>query len=252
MKHLFDAEGRHALQQILSSEPLLAFDFDGTLAPIVPRPDDARVPAPLAQRLAELALLRPVAIVTGRRINDVAPRLGFEPRFVVGNHGAEDPSRDPEPVTLEAMDRLRRWLALHAQVLRNAGVQIEDKGLSVALHYRLAADHDRAIESIDAVLAELDPALHRFGGKCVVNIVPALAPDKGDAIASLLARSGAGSVVFVGDDVTDEAVFRRAEANWLTVRIGRDDPQSQARFFLDSHTEVACLLQTLLDALAAH
>ena len=55
MKHLFSPDGRHALEDVLQHQPLLAFDFDGTLAPIVARPDDARVPVPLARRLAQLA-----------------------------------------------------------------------------------------------------------------------------------------------------------------------------------------------------
>jgi trehalose 6-phosphate phosphatase len=128
-------------------------------------------------------------------------------------------------------------------------VRVEDKGLSVALHYRLAADRARAQAAIDDALAALDPALERFGGKCVVNVVPAGVPDKGEAVIALQQRSGAGAVVFIGDDVNDESVFRRAGPHWLTVRIGRDDPQSSARFFLDSQAEVATLLQDMLEQL---
>ncbi len=89
MKHLFTPEGLEALAAVVRAEPLLAFDFDGTLAPIVEHPDDAAVGAAVAAPLAALAARLPVAIVTGRSIGDVTPRLGFAARWVIGNHGAE-------------------------------------------------------------------------------------------------------------------------------------------------------------------
>src|SRR5690242_16341081 len=90
MRHLFSTEGEQALEAVMRQRPLLAFDFDGTLAPIVARPDEAHVPLEVSHGLAELAQALPVAVITGRSVADVRPRLGFEPRYVVGNHGAED------------------------------------------------------------------------------------------------------------------------------------------------------------------
>jgi hypothetical protein len=84
-----------------------------------------------------------------------------------------------------------------------------------------------------------------------VNVVPAGVPDKGEAVTALQQRSGAGAVVFIGDDVNDESVFRRAGAHWWTLRIGREIPQSGARFFLDSLAEVATLQQEAIDRLMA-
>jgi trehalose 6-phosphate phosphatase len=250
MRHLFEAEGRRALEAALRAQPLLAFDFDGTLAPIVERPDDAHVAAEVAERLDRLGRLRPVAVVTGRSVADVSGRLGFSPRFIVGNHGAEDPARDPG---LEAslLDGLRTRLAGHAAGLGAAGIQVEDKRFSLALHYRLAADRRRAVARIRSVLRGLDPGLRTFGGKYVVNVVLASAPDKGDAVASLVRRAACGAAVFVGDDVNDEAVFERALPNWLTVRVGRDDPATRASFFLSDHSEMGALLDAMLSALRA-
>ena len=102
MKHLFSTEGQRALEAILRRAPLLAFDFDGTLAPIVDRPGDARLPPAAAASLQVLANRLPLAIVTGRRIADVRGRLGFRPRFIVGNHGAEQ-SGDAEPDTAHVL-----------------------------------------------------------------------------------------------------------------------------------------------------
>jgi len=250
MKHLFDPEGRRALQAALQARPLLAFDFDGTLAPIVERADDARVAAEDAQRLDALSRLRPVAVVTGRSVADVTRRLGFSPQFVVGNHGAEDPGR-VRGLDVSALDDLRGGLAAQAAELYAAGVQVEDKRFSLALHYRLAPDRARALARIEALLAQLDPRLRTFGGKCVVNVVLASAPDKGDAVVSLVRRAGCGMAVFVGDDMNDEAVFERALPDWLTVRVGRDEPESRAGFFLDGHAQMQALLDLMLGDLRA-
>ena len=243
MKHLFTPEGEAALQAILALRPLLAFDFDGTLAPIVVRPDDARVPPAVARHLETIAREFPVAILTGRSVADVTPRLGFAPLYVIGNHGAEDPAGSA-PLGGDALDALRLRLAGDTG-LAAAGVVVEDKRLSLALHYRTAADPQAALARIDALLVGIEPALARFGGKFVVNVVAAGLPDKGDALLELVQRTGVEAAMFVGDDVTDEAVFRRARPPWLTVRIGRDDPRSAAMFGLDSETELVTVLARL-------
>lgn len=246
MRHLFTSDGELALGAVMRLAPLLAFDFDGTLAPIVARPDDAHVPPAVSQGLAQLAEDLPVAVITGRSVADVRPRLGFHPRYVIGNHGGEDPEVGPPSCASQALDALRHRIALHAESLIDAGVEVEDKQYSLALHYRLAPDVGAALMCIEELLQGIDPALKRFGGKCVVNIVGPGLPDKGDALATLLRRTHAGAAVFIGDDVNDEAVFMRAEPHWLTVRIGRDDPLSRAMFFLDSDAELVSVLHRML------
>lgn len=247
MKHIFSPEGQRALQALVARQPLLAFDFDGTLAPIVACPGDARVAAGVGQRLIRLAAWRPVAVVTGRAVADVRTRLGFEPTYVVGNHGAEDPRMAASQATEAALKIARERLAEHAQRLQDAGVTVEDKGGSMALHYRLAPDQDKALASIDGAVAELDGALETFGGKCVVNLVAAGAPDKGDAVQRLVQESGSDAAFFAGDDVNDEAVFALAPPHWVTVRVGHDARISKAQYFLESQGEMAELLQRMLD-----
>jgi trehalose 6-phosphate phosphatase len=75
------------------------------------------------------------------------------------------------------------------------------------------------------------------------------APDKGDAVMDLMARSGTDCAVFAGDDLNDEPVFERADGSWLTVKVGRDDPGTRAMFVLDSFGEVATMLDRMLAAL---
>jgi trehalose 6-phosphate phosphatase len=245
MRHLFTKRGEAALVAAMRRRPLLAFDFDGTLAPIVPRPEDARVPAAVSARLSWLAARVPVAIVTGRAVGDVRSRLGFAPRYVIGNHGAEDESVDAAPLT-RAIDPLRDLLSAHAGSLADAGVRTEDKGLSIALHYRLAPRPVEAAALVRGLMSRLPPTLHVFAGKMVVNVIAAHAPDKADAVRRLQSRSGAAGAFYVGDDVNDEPVFIAALPQWLTVRIGRDDRASRARYFLDSVDEVAPLLDRML------
>lgn len=241
--HLFSPAGEQALARLLRSRALLAFDFDGTLAPIVARPDDALVPTAIARRLTELSQRFPVAVVTGRSIADARPRLGFAPRYLLGNHGAEGLAWRPQS---PGLDRLRADLAPQAAALQALGVQLEDKGLSLALHYRLARDRQAALALIAELLRELPEDLASFGGKCVVNVVLRAAPDKGVAAQALLQHSGCETLLFVGDDVNDEVVFRIAQPHWLTVRIGPERAASGAMFFLAAHSEMASLLEKML------
>ena len=247
MPAIFSPEGEAALAAVLRLRPLMAFDFDGTLAPIVARPDDARVSVAVASRLGALAARLPVAIVTGRTVADVQGRLGFEPQFIVGNHGAEDAqgAAGLRPLA-ERLDALRTRLQAHAAELQAAGIQVEDKGLSLALHYRLSRDRPRAQQLIGALLESPPAGLRLFAGKMVVNAMAAEAPDKADAVRALVSRVGAGAAFFAGDDVNDEPVFEAAPPHWLTLRIGRDDRDSRARFCLDGPQEMALLLERVL------
>jgi trehalose 6-phosphate phosphatase len=246
MKHLFTPEGEAALAAALARQPLLAFDFDGTLAAIVARPEDARVPVAVVRRLEQLSRLLPLAIITGRSVDDVSERLDFRPRFIVGNHGAEGPCREAPGDWAVLLQPLRDRLRMRADELAAIGVAVEDKQYSVAMHYRLARDRGSAFGLITRLVANLGPGLKVFGGKLVVNVSAAQAPDKAQALADLVRRCEARGAVYVGDDVNDEPVFERREPSWLTVRVGRDNPNTEAMFVLEHPGEIAMLLERLL------
>lgn len=246
MKHLFSTEGEKALADVMALQPLLAFDFDGTLAPIVTRPEAARVSTAVARRLQAMAAQLPVAIVSGRRVDDVRARLGFAPHFIIGNHGAEDPEAPTVESIVSALDLLRQQLQTQGTLLGAAEVTVEDKHYSIALHYRLAHDRTRAEGAIAQVLQGAEQYLHIFGGKLVVNVMSKAAPDKADAVWRLVHRNKSLAAVFVGDDVNDEPVFARAQPDWLTVKVGREDPHSKARFYLDNAQEVGLMLDRMV------
>ena len=255
MQHLFTPDGESALTAVLRLQPLMAFDFDGTLAPIVARPDDAHIAVAVAARMKALSARLPVAIVTGRAVADVRQRLGFEPQFIVGNHGAEQDTAAPTGgvmagILASSLDGFRATLRAHADALQAVGVVVEDKGLSIALHYRLSRDRAQAQRLITDLLTPEPAGLRMFAGKMVVNAVAADAPDKAQAVHALVARLGAAAAFFAGDDVNDEPVFVSAPAQWLTLRIGREDPASRARFCLEGPQEMAMLLERVLSTLA--
>jgi len=135
-------------------------------------------------------------------------------------------------------------------VLQAAGVAVEDKGLSLALHYRLSRDRERAQALITDLLQPEPAGLRIFAGKMVVNAVPADAPDKAQAVHALVAQLGAAAAFFAGDDVNDEPVFASAPAHWFTLRVGREAPASQARFCLEGPQEMAMLLEHVLSKLS--
>ena len=247
LRPLLGPAGLAALTTLVRSPTLFAFDFDGTLAPIRPRPDDVHVSATIALRLEKLARLRPVAIVTGRQIVDVRERLGFAPTWIIGNHGAEDEG-DPDAAerAFLALDGLRERLSARADGLAGAGVLLEDKGQSLALHFRTAPDRAAASALIEDVLAGFTSTLHVFGGKLVYNAVAADAPDKAVAVQRLIARAGVQAAFFAGDDVNDEPVFDAAQPAWVTVRIGCERRVSAARFCVDGPHEMAGVLDRIL------
>jgi trehalose 6-phosphate phosphatase len=238
-----------ALRFVMQRRPLLGFDFDGTLAPIVTRPGDAKVSAALSRRLTRLCGMLPVAVVSGRSVADLQPRLPFRPRWVVGNHGAEQPPLPPDPQHVQALDPLRERLMSHAREIAEAGIGVEDKGLSIALHYRCAPVLDRALMALEPLLRLPRESTRIVGGKRVVNVTAAHAPDKGEAMASLVRSCGASCALYIGDDANDESVFQRAPAHWLTVRVGRDDPHSAAAWYVDSEADVAMVLESMLHCL---
>jgi trehalose 6-phosphate phosphatase len=244
MQHLFSPQGEAALAAVMKAQPLLAFDFDGTLAPIVSRPDEARVAHDIERRLDRLGQRLPLAIVSGRSVDDIRKRFSFEPRYVIGNHGAEDPLVPRLPPA--ALDGMRARVRLHALDLQALGVGIEDKGYSIALHYRQSNDRESALQLLGELVRDLPPGLDAYGGKLVMNIVGSSAPNKAAAVASLVRQSGAPCAVFLGDDVNDEPVFAAAAPEWLTVKVGRDDTPSLAKFYVESPDEVALVLQRML------
>lgn len=245
MNSIFSPEGTAALRHAVQASALMVFDFDGTLAPIVDDPADA-APAPeTVELLRQLRSRFKVAVVSGRATRDLAPRLGFEPTYLVGNHGAEDKGATKEPDG-PAAQWMKARVSSGAAQLRQTAVSFEDKGLSWTFHYRQAPDHEAARQAIRGLLEALPADLQAFDGKCCVNVVMATAPTKGRAVEALVAGSGATTVVFMGDDVTDETVYRLAPPAWVTIHVGRTTHANGARFYVDTQRDVIAVLRRIV------
>ena len=247
IKPLSSPEGQEALRGLSLASALYAFDFDGTLAPIVSRPDAARLSSDVEQRLARLAQSELVAVVSGRSLDDLRLRIPGEVRHLIGNHGSEGTGG---AVDTEAMRHVcRAWLAQLksplASLQNDAGIVVEDKGLTLSLHYRLAADRTSAERSLSALALQLEPVPRVIGGKLVLNLLPPNSLTKLEALVDLARREAVDRVLFVGDDQTDELVFAQAPTHWTTVRV-EPDCASRARFSIDRQSDVSALLDKLL------
>ena len=221
----------------------LVLDVDGTLAPIVARPELATVPdetrAELA-RLAERYLL--IACVSGRAGADAARLVNVPGVRIVGNHGLE--------LAPEAEALAHRIAAFRD----DTGLPVEDKGLSLSYHYREAADPTAAEAELLEVEARAKAAglVPRWGRK-VLEIRPPVEADKGTAIQILLAESGARLGLYAGDDTTDLDAFAGLRAAGLDHAVciavasdeGPRDLADGADLVVGSPTELAALLREL-------
>lgn len=208
----------------LRSDPgsaAIVSDLDGTLAPIVERPEDARVPPKPQQLLAELAgRFALVACVSGRRAVDARSLVGLDELTYVGNHGLEllEPG-DAEPVLLPeaqaAEADVERFAREHldAAQLDEVGLRIEDKGPILALHWRGATDKGEA-ESVARRLAAGATAsnLEARWGRKVLELRPQVSVDKGTALTGLLSTPRLSAALYAGDDRTDLDAFRALSA----------------------------------------
>jgi trehalose 6-phosphate phosphatase len=187
--------------------------------------------------------LYPTAIISGRSRRDVASRVrGAAVRYVVGNHGLEPGADSPE--TERALAEAREALGRLAATTQ--GLDLEDKRYSLALHYRRSRHRRAARAAVLAALAGLVTPMRVVPGKLVLNVVPASAPNKGDALLALRERERADVALYVGDDVTDEDVFRLDQpGRLLTVRVERSRT-SAAAWFLRDQREMDVLLGHLI------
>jgi len=226
------------LTRFLASRVLLAFDFDGTLAPIAADPAAARMRRRTLRVLDRVCRSYPCAVISGRRRDDVLGRLeGLPIRHVLGNHGAESVEKERDVGVGAVLEILER--ELHEA----PGVEIEDKSCSVAVHYRRAEDRRRARAHVERALGRVPPAYRVISGKLVYDVVPLSAPHKGDALKKLIAAEQLETVVYIGDDATDEDAFRSATPDTLlSIRVGRHRA-SAATHFLRDQRELDVLLE---------
>ncbi|MDT5363140.1 MAG: trehalose 6-phosphate phosphatase [Mycobacterium sp.] len=224
---------------------LVASDFDGTLAPIVNNPADARPLPGAADALIALAgqPSTTVALVSGRALSTLRELSSIPPPVhLVGSHGAEFDSGFSHDIDRELLERITAELT--AIAANRPGVIVEPKPASVALHVRNAgaADGRAALDAALAAAQAWDAELTE--GKAVLEFA-VISTDKGEAIDIIRDRDDATAVVFFGDDVTDEKAFRRMRDGDVGVKVGPGD--TLARFRVETPEDVETALTYLLE-----
>ncbi len=241
MRPILASENRSLLRQYAWSKVLLAFDFDGTLAPIVADREEARMRDSTHRLLKLVASLYPCIVVSGRARADVLRRLdGVRLRLVIGNHGLE-----PMRASGDFARTVRRWVAMLSARLRGLpGVDIEDKRVSLSIHYRRSRRKKQALATIREASAELAGA-RTIEGKLVVNLLPPNAPHKGLAVQRARDSLCCDTALYVGDDDTDEDVFSLKEPGQLLgIRVGVSS-ESSAPYFIRGQAQIDTLLLEL-------
>jgi trehalose-phosphatase len=233
---------------------VLLFDYDGTLAPIVPRPEQALLPEAVRTALDRLRRRVPIAIVSGRDLADVRVRVGLEGVWYAGSHGFEIEGPDGERVDRGAgyAGELERATADLRRLARDfPGARVDRKRYAVALHWRAVPDrHVAALEERVRALLPAHPDLEVGSGKRVLALRPATGWHKGKAARWLLERLGVrdATVVFCGDDVTDEDAFEELAGEAVTVVVGEGDRGTAACWRLPDTTAVEDFLCRLAEA----
>lgn len=231
-----------ALLEQLAAEPQLAgifLDFDGVLAPIVDRPDDAYPPEETRAELARLAARYAlVAVISGRAGEDVARRVGVDGVEVVGSHGLElDPEAESWRARIDSFAGTVDW------------PDVERKTLTVAFHYRTAADESEARAGLESVArrARAEGMRASFGRK-VLEVLPPLDANKGTAVRTLLERAGLRRALVAGDDTTDLDAFRALDGLELAVRVAVATEESPPELRASADV-VVCTTGELLELL---
>jgi trehalose-phosphatase len=210
-------------------EAAIFLDFDGVLAPIVERPEDAYPPAETRVELARLVgRYALVAVVSGRAGDDVRERVSVDGVVIVGSHGLE--------LDRQA-DRWRQQIADFAGAAPWPPSEIELKGLSVAFHFRHRDDEAAAVLELEAIAetARDEGLVARFGRR-VLEVLPPVGSNKGTAVRHLLEGAGLTRVLVAGDDTTDLDAFRAVETMEHRVRVAVLAPESPTE--LAEHAEL--------------
>ncbi len=234
----------------------VCLDYDGTLTPIVDRPELALLSDRMRQTLARLAAIATVAVISGRDLKDIKRLVALDSLYYSGSHGFEIAGPGQ---TEQASEHGAEYLPLldsTEQALREkfAGIEgalVERKRLSVAAHYRLVdpSDYERVKKITDEVVAA-HQGLRRTLGKMVYDLQPDIDWHKGKAVATLLEALGLDGddvlPLYIGDDVTDEDAFRELRDRGLGIVVRGSNRSTSATLTLADTDEVQAFLEALI------
>lgn len=260
LTHAFELVPGWRARREQTGHMLIALDFDGTIAPIVPHPEDAQL-LPAARPVLHALAARgdtEIALISGRSLRDLRSRIGIENLYYAGNHGLEIHGPDLDDTVagaLELVPRVQRCFAELAETVgRHAGVFLENKQLSLSVHYRMVhepAEQQRVVDAVHRVF-DADPAgLRLTTGKRVLEIRPDIDWHKGKALLYIIeeieaVRNASMLPLFVGDDRTDEDAFAALDGNGAGVLVGAPDAHTEATSYVRTPDEAVALLEQLM------
>jgi len=243
MKYFFTKSGIKKIEELLSVKTLYAFDYDGTLAPIVNKPDMAEMNAKCESLLKKFNEAEQIAIISGRSVEDLKKKIAFRPKYLVGNHGIEYKKFKNKYSFVKK--EVTKWKKDILNLIKNdtglRGIKVEDKIYSLTLHYR---GYKNKKNSLLKEVNKLTPAPRIVLGKSIINLIPKNAPNKGDVLLQLIQNGGFKKSLYIGDDITDEDVFSLLDDRILKIRVGKKK-NSKAHFYLRQQSQVNQLLHYL-------
>jgi alpha,alpha-trehalase len=248
-------ESLEEISRTPQTKVVVFLDYDGTLTPIVERPEDAHLPPGTRQAIAKLAEHCTVAIISGRDLPDVRGRVGLDHLIYAGSHGFD--IAGPEGLRMvneEAESYLPSLDEAEAELSRSLktieGAQVERKKFSIAIHYRRVPPHQHeAVSATVEKVAKKHAKLRQGSGKMVYELQPNIDWHKGKAVLWLMDALGLDRTeilpVYLGDDVTDEDAFRALPRKGLGIVVEGGDHPSAAAYSLKDPGEVRQFLQRL-------
>ena len=231
-------------------------DYDGTLSPIVERPEDAIITEEMRKTVTQLSRKCLVAIVSGRMREDVENLAQIPNIFYAGSHGYDIKGPDFSMIQPQAKEIIPVIDELISQFKKELGgiegVQIEEKKFSVAVHYRRLKDETKfpEIEAAVKQAVQKDKRLRLMSGKKVFEILPDIEWDKSKAIRWIMETLDLSwdthSIIYMGDDTTDEYAFRYFRTRATGVLVSEKPKPSAADFRVDSTEKLRGLFEQIL------